>query len=149
MEMPFHIGCSIGMILKKVIETGTRFCRSRPCDDIWNYVIEWVTMFAAGNAIAHIMIHDYVIKWKHFPRYWPFVRGIHRSTINSPHKGQWRGALMFSLISTWINGWVNTPGACDLRRHRAHYDITEMLSCRGCRLWNTRPFTPLTFWFIT
>ena len=32
--------------------------------------------------------HDDVIKWKHFPRYWPFVRGIHRSPVNSPHKGQ-------------------------------------------------------------
>ena len=40
--------------------------------------------------------HD--AKWKHFPHYWPFVRGIHRSPANSPHKGQWRGALMFSLI---------------------------------------------------
>ena len=39
--------------------------------------------------------HDDVIKWKHFPRYWPFVRGIHRSPVNSPHKDQWRGALMF------------------------------------------------------
>ena len=38
--------------------------------------------------------HDHVIRWKHFPRYWPFVRGIHRSPVNSPHKGQWRGALM-------------------------------------------------------
>ena len=36
--------------------------------------------------------HDDVIKWKHFPRYWPFVRGIHRSPVDSPHKGQWRGA---------------------------------------------------------
>ena len=42
-------------------------------------------------------IHD-VIKWKSFPRYWPFVRGIHRLPVNSPHKGQWRGALMFTLI---------------------------------------------------
>ena len=42
--------------------------------------------------------HDGVIKWKHFSRYWPFVRGIHRSPVNSPHKGQWRGVLMFSLI---------------------------------------------------
>ena len=33
-----------------------------------------------------------------FPRYWLFVRGIHRSPVNSPHKCQWRGALMFSLI---------------------------------------------------
>ena len=52
--------------------------------------------------------HDDVIKWKHFPRYWPFVRGIHRSPVNSPHKGQWRGAFMFSLICAWINDWVNT-----------------------------------------
>ena len=42
--------------------------------------------------------HDDVIKWKHFPRYSPFVRGIHRSPVNSPHKSQWRGVLMFSYI---------------------------------------------------
>ena len=31
--------------------------------------------------------HDDVIKWRHFPRYWPFVRGIQRPPVNSPHKG--------------------------------------------------------------
>ena len=67
--------------------------------------------------------NDDVIKWKHIPRYWPFVRGIHMSPVNSPHKGQWRGALMFSLIYTWINGWVNNRQADDLRHHRAHYDV--------------------------
>ena len=70
--------------------------------------------------------HDDVIKWKQFPRYWLFVRGIHRSPVNSPHKGQWRGALMFSLICAWINGWVNNREAGDLRRHRAHHDVTVM-----------------------
>ena len=45
-------------------------------------------------------IHDDVIKWKILPRYWPFVRGIHRSPVESPHKVQWRGALIFSLIRT-------------------------------------------------
>ena len=70
--------------------------------------------------------HDDVIKWKPFPRSWPFVRGIHRSPVNSPHKGQWRGALLFSLICSWINGWVNNIEASDLRRHRAHYDVTVM-----------------------
>ena len=70
--------------------------------------------------------HDDVIKCRHFPRYWPFVRGIHRSPVNSPHKGQWRGALMFSLICAWINGWVNKREAGDLRRHRAHYDVIVM-----------------------
>ena len=68
-------------------------------------------------------VHDDVIKWKHFPRNWPFVRGIHRSPVNSPHKGQWRGALMFSLICVWINDWVNNCEAGDLRRYRAHYDV--------------------------
>ena len=45
----------------------------------------------------------------------------------SPHKGQSRGALMFSLICAWINGWVNNHEAGDLRRHRAHYDVTVMV----------------------
>ena len=30
--------------------------------------------------------HDDVIKWKHFPRYWAFVWGIHRSPLNSPQR---------------------------------------------------------------
>ena len=71
--------------------------------------------------------HDDVIKWKHFPRYWPFVRGIHRSPVNSPHKGQWRGALMFTLICVWINGCVNNREAGDLRRYCSHYGVTVMI----------------------
>ena len=74
--------------------------------------------------------HDDVIKWKHFPRYWPFVRGIHRYPVNSAHKGQWRGALMFSLICARINGWVNTREAGDLRRYHVHYDVIVMVICR-------------------
>ena len=72
--------------------------------------------------------HDDVIKWKHFPRHWHFVWGIHRSPVNSPHKGQWRGALMFSLICAWTHYWVNNRYAGDMRRHRAHYDVTVMSS---------------------
>ena len=72
-------------------------------------------------------LHDDVIKWKHFPRHWPFVRGIHRSPVNSPHKGQWCGALMFSSISVWIKDWVNNREAGDLRRYVAHYDVTVMI----------------------
>ena len=67
--------------------------------------------------------HDDVIKWKHFPRNWPFVRGIHRSPMNSQHKGQWREALMFSLICARITGWVNNGEAGDLLRYRAHSDV--------------------------
>ena len=58
---------------------------------------------------------------------WPLVWGIHRSPVNSPHKGQWRRALMFSLIWAWTNSWANNREACDLRRQRAHYDVTVMI----------------------
>ena len=71
--------------------------------------------------------HDDVIKWKHFPRYWPFVRGIHRWPVNSPHKGQWCGALVFSLIYAWINGWENNREAGDSRCHRVHYEVIVMI----------------------
>ena len=63
-----------------------------------------------------ILMHDDVIKWKHFPRYWPFVQRIHRSPVNSPHKGQGRGALIFSfdllmnkrLSKRWRGWWFQT-----------------------------------------
>ena len=62
-----------------------------------------------------------------FPRYWPFVRGIHRSSVNFPYKGQWRGALMFSLISAWTNGRVKNRDAGDLRHHGVNHNVTMMI----------------------
>ena len=84
--------------------------------------------FPQFNVHCIMYVHDDVIKWKHFPRYWPFVLGIHRSPVNSPHKGQWGGALVFSLICAWIHCWVYNHEAGDLRRHRAQYDVIVM--CR-------------------
>ena len=75
----------------------------------------------------YIKFYDIFIKWTQFPHYWPFVWGIHWSPVNSPHKGQSRGALMFCLICTWINGWVNNREAGDLRRNHVHYDVIAML----------------------
>ena len=86
----------------------------------------------AAGSYHHLTIplHDDVIKWKRFRRYWPFVRGIHRSPVNSPNKDHWRGALTFSLIWAWINDWVNNREAGDLRRHRIQYDVIVMLQRR-------------------
>ena len=78
------------------------------------------------RGFQYINCHDDIIKWKYFPRYWPFVWGIHRWPVNSPHKGQWRGALMFSLICAWIHGLINNCEASDLRCHCTHYDVTVM-----------------------
>ena len=68
--------------------------------------------------------HDDVIKWKHFSRYWLFVRGIHWSLVDSKHKGQWRGALIFFFdlrLNKWLrkqlrHRWFEMP-PCSLRRH--------------------------------
>ena len=79
--------------------------------------------------------HDDVITWKHFPRHWPFVWGIHRSPVNSPHKDQWRGALMISLICAWTNGSTNNRNVGDLRRHRVHYDVSVMKCVNVCFLY--------------
>ena len=57
-----------------------------------------------------------------------FCAGNSPVSVNSPHKGQWRGALVFSLICVWINRWVNNHEAGDLRRRRAHYDVIVMIS---------------------
>ena len=51
------------------------------------------------------------------------LRWIHRSPVNSPHKGQLCGALIFPLIWAWTNRWTNNGEAGDLRRHHAHYDV--------------------------
>ena len=68
-----------------------------------------------------------------------WLRGIHRSPVNSPLTDQWREALMFSLLFAWTNGWVNNQYAGDLRRYRAHYDVTV----RWCRIviqWSRQPW---------
>ena len=99
-------------------------------------------MLKISNAYSFNMafdIHYDVIKWKHFSCYWPFARWIHRSPVNSPHKGQWRGALMFSLICVWINVWVNNREAGDLRRYRPHHDVTVMKNV----IWHRRPYWSL------
>ena len=88
-----------------------------------------------------LMIHDDVIKWKHFPSYWPFGRRNHWSPVNYSHKGQWGRALVFSLICAWINGWVNNRDADDLRCHRGHYDVTVTVKCYEiCRRRNGHTF---------
>ena len=68
--------------------------------------------------------------WRHqiqtFSALLALCEGIHRSPVDSRHKGLWRGALMLSLICDWINGWANNRDAGDFRRHGAHYDVIVM-----------------------
>ena len=74
--------------------------------------------------------HSASLWWRHqmepFSALLALCAGNSPVPVISPHKGQWRGALMFSLICAWINDWVNNREAGDLRRHRGHYDVNVM-----------------------
>ena len=122
------------MFVKRARDTPLNFhCKYITQASLWQY------RFRTLRRKYYLQTHDDVIKWKHSPRYWPFVRGIHRSPVNSPHKSQWRGTLMFSLICVWINGWVNNREASDLRRYRAHYHVTVM-TYWGANIWPYFPY---------
>ena len=89
------------------------------------------------NFIRYCVQHNSLKSWwchqlETFPRYWPFLRGNYRSQVGIPRKGQWRGALMFSLICAWTSGWANSRGAGDGIHHRAQYVVTVMYMCH----WN-------------
>ena len=91
-----------------------------PFNGSFHVITDRIARHWIKNVLLRALIsyyNDDVIKWKNFPRYWSFV--------NSPHKGQWGGALMFSLICTWTNR-VNNRDVCHLRRHRAYYDVIMM-----------------------
>ena len=72
--------------------------------------------------------HDDVIKWKHFPRNWPFVRGLHRSRWIPLTKASDVELWCFFFICVKINSCVNNHEASYLRRHRGHYDVNVMIT---------------------
>ena len=78
--------------------------------------------------ISKAVFYDDIIKWKHFPCCWPFVRGMHLSPANSPHKASDAEVWCSLWFAPWINGWVNTREAGGLRHHRAYYHVIVMLT---------------------
>ena len=85
-----------------------------------------VQLYGAGTvwSVLQLVSHIYSTWWRHQMEAFSALLAI--CAGNSPHKGQWRGALIFSLIFVWINGWVNNHEAGDFRRYRAHYDVSVM-----------------------
>ena len=97
-----------------------------------------------NESVLGVCSHDGVIKWKHFPRYWPFVRGIPRSPVNSPHKGQWRGAFMFSFMFflTWpLAGWQHScqPIRSHVRNHCPLATISNESFLGARSIYGVRP----------
>ena len=88
----------------------------------WQKQAKDITRFTTWSKQISWWRHQMVI----FSAFLALCAGNSPVTGEFPSQGQWRGALMLSLIYAWINGWVNNREAGDLRRHRAHYDVTVM-----------------------
>ena len=72
--------------------------------------------------VLHFSCYDDVIKWKHFPHYWPFMRGIHRSRWIPYTKASDAKLWCFlwsvpeRLSKQWWGWWFEAP-SCPLWRH--------------------------------
>ena len=100
--------------------------------------------------------------WRHhrgtFSALLALCAGNSSVTGESPHKGQWRRPLMFSLICVWINGWVNNRETGDLRHYRAHYDVILMSTIGQSHCLNqwknilkhvpSGPFRKIFLWYM-
>ena len=102
--------------------------------NIWSVILRWYESTTEKRSWASRSVHNEGQTsartwWRHPVKTFSALLAIcaGNSPVNSPHKGQWRGALMFFFICAWVNGWVNNRMAGDLRRHRAHFDVIVMI----------------------
>ena len=115
----------------------TKQCQAKMSKLVRHYLIKC-------NAACSVPTHYKLQKtwWRHqmetFSALLAICAGNSPVPVNSPHKGQWRGALMFTLICARINDWVKNPEAGDLRRHLDHYDVSVMNLTMPSAKW--RPF---------
>ena len=126
-----------GMLQVRSIQWLTLCCYQT---HVWQYHVDYVIcVFAMLTYFSECTVSTWRTAyvafcfpwWRHqmetFSALLALCAGNSPVPVNSPHKGQWRGALMFSFICAWINDWVNNREADDLRRQDGHYDVIVML----------------------
>ena len=93
-------------------------------------------LFGVERQLVHkhkFSFYDDVITWKHFPLYWYFVRGNHRSPVDSPAERDAKIWWFHVFFDIRIKCWPNNVVVGDLRRHRAH--VTSLRSCDVRVIW--------------
>ena len=104
----------------------------------WPWLLNHVVLYHFEHYLSEIVISWWRHQMETFSVLLAICAGIHRSPVNSPHKGQWHGALIFSLNCAGIKGRVNNREAGDLRRHGAHHDVIVMCTWKDGQLWILR-----------
>ena len=89
------------------------------------FVWFWCKLGLVLTKLFH-SLHNDVIKWKHFPHYWPFIEECTSHWWIPLTKVSDESFLIFSLMCTWINNWVNSSEAGDLRHYCAHHEVIVM-----------------------
>ena len=132
----------LSRITRPCITSATRRC----CTNLsqwqrsfhWKLICHWlkgVLLSDRWNTRSWSFVrHDDVIKWKYFPSSCPFVGGIHRSSVNSPHKGQWHGAFTWCFLWS-VNKRPSKPSRCRwFETHRAHCNVNPPVTGHA-ELW--------------
>ena len=128
-----------GILYMKLLQTTTLLLNETDsCTNThvwWNILCNNVFFYSYGSVWKIYFVFNHAMMTSsdgNFPRYWPFERGIHHWPVNSPHKGQWCGALVFSLVCDCTNVWVNNRDAGGLRRHYAYCEVIVKVRCKQC-----------------
>ena len=150
MSRPIGVKDPFNLLLSHCLPTnpGTHWqlnplTRSSHVPPFWQGFGEHSSISKNRQEFRHHLSHDDFINWKHFPRNWLFVRGIHRSPVNSPHNGQWRGAFMLSLIcalnkrlskQSW-GWWFETPSRSFWRHCNAMQNVHGHVTIDSIQCW--------------
>ena len=156
----YYLNQWLASLLTHICITRPRWVKISPLSDIvqralrvWRYApVGYNKLY---GFLSWLSLKTMASWWRHqmeaFSALLALCAGNHRSPVNSPHKGQWRGALIFSLICAWINAWVNNREAGDYRRHRAPYDVIVIFSLQrysiSNKIYTWCRFALLEVWF--
>ena len=95
-----------------VVEVGTRHNHQillhgrLKCEESWSHVVKWFVYLSRDfTQVSYCKSchHDGCMAWKQLPDYWPFVREIRRSSVDSPHEGQ-----VMRRLAVFFVGRLNT-----------------------------------------
>ena len=111
---------------------------------IWR-LLSGVTSLFHVTCTFHMIhtAHDDVMAWRRFPNYRPFVKKIHRWSVDPPPIASVMRSFNVFLLLAWISSWTNNPLA-DL----THLSLDKMAAISQTTFSNASSWMrTFVFWF--